>query len=41
YESGGHFRPHKDTEKEAGMFGTLVVQLPTASGHEGGTLLVR
>ncbi|CAN0448447.1 unnamed protein product, partial [Ectocarpus sp. 12 AP-2014] len=34
YESGGHFRPHKDTEKEAGMFGTLVVQLPTAAGHK-------
>jgi hypothetical protein len=26
YEKGGHFKPHKDTEKEkeAGMFGTLV-----------------
>lgn len=41
YENGGHFRPHKDTEKEAGMFGTLVVQLPTAQGHEGGALVVR
>ncbi|CAM9611269.1 unnamed protein product [Pylaiella littoralis] len=41
YENGGHFRPHKDTEKEAGMFGTLVVQLPTARGHEGGALVVR
>lgn len=41
YEEGGHFRPHKDTEKESGMFGTLVVQLPTAIGHEGGTLVVR
>ncbi|CAM9439407.1 unnamed protein product, partial [Ectocarpus sp. 6 AP-2014] len=41
YESGGHFRPHKDTEKEAGMFGTLVVQLPTAAGHKGGSLIVR
>ncbi|CBJ49071.1 conserved unknown protein [Ectocarpus siliculosus] len=41
YESGGHFRPHKDTEKEAGMFGTLVVQLPTAAGHNGGALIVR
>ncbi|CAN0540605.1 unnamed protein product, partial [Scytosiphon promiscuus] len=36
-----HFKPHKDTEKEAGMFGTLVVQLPTYDGHEGGTLVVR
>eukprot|EP00903_Cladosiphon_okamuranus_P014655 g13588.t2 len=41
YENGGHFRPHKDTEKEVGMFGTLVVQLPTAQGHEGGALIVR
>lgn len=41
YEEGGHFRPHKDTEKEVGMFGTLVVQLPTAQGHEGGALIVR
>ncbi|CAM9692084.1 unnamed protein product, partial [Scytosiphon promiscuus] len=41
YETGGHFKPHKDTEKEAGMFGTLVVQLPTYDGHEGGTLVVR
>lgn len=24
YETGGHFKPHKDTEKEPGMFGTLV-----------------
>eukprot|EP00752_Nemacystus_decipiens_P002127 g2029.t1 len=41
YEKGGHFRPHKDTEKEVGMFGTLVVQLPTAQGHTGGALIVR
>jgi hypothetical protein len=24
YESGGHFKIHRDTEKEAGMFATLV-----------------
>jgi hypothetical protein len=24
YGPGGHFKPHRDTEKEAGMFGTLV-----------------
>ncbi|KXZ52699.1 hypothetical protein GPECTOR_9g745 [Gonium pectorale] len=41
YEPGGHFRPHRDTEKEPGMFGTLVVQLPVAGGHEGGELRVR
>jgi 2OG-Fe(II) oxygenase superfamily len=29
YESGGHFTPHRDTEKEDGMFGTLVIQLPS------------
>jgi hypothetical protein len=41
YEQGGHFAAHQDTEKEPGMFGTLVVQLPCAGGHEGGRLLVR
>ena len=29
YEQGGHFKPHKDTVKEEGMFGTLVLQLPS------------
>lgn len=29
YEEGGHFKPHKDTVKEEGMFGTLVLQLPS------------
>jgi 2OG-Fe(II) oxygenase superfamily len=29
YEVGGHFTPHRDTEKEDGMFGTLVIQLPS------------
>ncbi len=24
YEPGGHFKVHRDTEKEAGMFATLV-----------------
>jgi hypothetical protein len=28
YESGGHFKRHKDTERSKGMFGTLVVQFP-------------
>jgi len=27
-ETGGHFKPHKDTVKQEGMFGTLVLQLP-------------
>jgi hypothetical protein len=39
YEEGDFFLPHKDSEKEEGMFGTLVVGLPSA--HEGGELLVR
>ncbi len=39
YEEGGFFLPHLDSEKEKGMFGTLVVGLPSA--HEGGQLLVR
>ena len=34
YETGGLFRPHRDTEKADGMFGTLVVVLPSA--HDGG-----
>ncbi|RGP64676.1 2og-fe oxygenase superfamily [Fusarium longipes] len=34
YEPGSFFKPHKDSEKERGMVGTLVVCLP--SQHEGG-----
>jgi len=41
YEQGGHFKPHQDTEKERGMIGTLVVQLPVEGGHTGGCLTVR
>lgn len=41
YEVGGHFKPHVDSEKEPGMFGTLVVQLPVSGGHAGGSLRVR
>ncbi|KAJ3321098.1 hypothetical protein HDU76_000142 [Blyttiomyces sp. JEL0837] len=29
YESGGFFLQHQDTEKDQGMFGTLVIQLPS------------
>ncbi len=39
YEKGGHFLPHRDTEKLDAMFGTLVVALPSA--HEGGALHIR
>lgn len=38
YEEGAMFKPHKDTEKERGMFGTLVIALP--SRHEGGDVSV-
>lgn len=40
YEAGGHFKMHRDTEKEPGMFATLIVQLPTEGGYEGGALVV-
>ena len=39
YEDGGFFKAHKDTEKEPGMFATLVVQLPAK--HDEGKLVVR
>ena len=39
YQKGGHFDFHRDTEKERGMFATLVVQLP--SEFSGGEFVVR
>ena len=39
YEREGFFLPHRDTEKTGGMFGTLVVTLPSA--HRGGELRIR
>ena len=39
YEEGDFFLPHKDSEKEKGMFGTLVIGLP--SRYTGGELVVR
>lgn len=39
YKSGSFFKSHRDSEKEDGMFGTLVIQLP--SRYEGGELVVR
>ena len=38
YEKGCFFRRHRDTERSAGMFGTLVVQLPSV--FEGADLRV-
>ncbi len=39
YDAGGFFLAHRDTEKVGGMFGTLVVVLPSA--HRGGELVIR
>jgi hypothetical protein len=39
YEKGGHFLPHRDGEKEDGMFGTLILQLPSV--FSGGGLTVK
>lgn len=39
YEPVGFFKAHRDTEKAGGMFGTLVVVLPSA--HRGGELVIR
>ena len=39
YDTGGFFLPHRDTEKAGGMFGTLVLVLP--SPHRGGELVLR
>ncbi len=38
YEKGDFFLRHKDSEKEKGMFGTLIIGLP--SKHTGGELVV-
>ncbi|ETI24626.1 hypothetical protein G647_03995 [Cladophialophora carrionii CBS 160.54] len=38
YEPGAFFKPHKDSEKAPGMFGTLAICLPSA--HEGGELIL-
>lgn len=38
YETGGHFSPHRDSEKDDGMFGTLVLLLP--SEYSGGQLCI-
>ena len=39
YDTGAFFLPHRDTEKEPGMFATLVVVLPSV--YTGGELVVR
>ena len=30
YEPGSHFKPHRDSEKAAGMFATLTIMLPSS-----------
>ena len=39
YDEGSFFVSHRDTEKSAGMFGTLILALPSL--HTGGELVVR
>lgn len=39
YDEGGFFKEHRDSEKSDGMFGTLVLVLPSA--HRGGELIIR
>ncbi len=39
YETGGFFLPHRDSEKEKGMFGTMVITFP--SKYSGGDLIVK
>jgi hypothetical protein len=39
YQKGDFFLSHKDSEKEQGMFGTLIIGLP--SNHTGGELVVK
>jgi hypothetical protein len=39
YQPGDFFVPHRDSEKEKGMFGTLIIGLP--SKHTGGELCIR
>jgi hypothetical protein len=39
YEKEGHFLPHRDGEKEDGMFGTLILQLPSL--FSGGSVRVK
>ncbi|KAI7939184.1 hypothetical protein MJO28_014763 [Puccinia striiformis f. sp. tritici] len=38
YEQGAMFKPHTDTEKIPGMFGTMIICLPSA--HTGGEVVV-
>jgi len=39
YQQGDFFLPHKDTEKEKGMFGSMIIGLP--SQYTGGELVIQ
>ncbi len=39
YEQGSFFKPHRDSEKEKGMFATLVITLP--GEYEGGEFVIK
>ncbi len=39
YDEGAFFRSHQDWERTSGMFGTLVVSLP--SDHQGGAVVLK
>ena len=39
YDKGSFFKPHRDSEKADGMFGTLLIVLPSV--HTGGELIIR
>jgi predicted 2-oxoglutarate/Fe(II)-dependent dioxygenase YbiX len=40
YSENGHFVKHRDTEKEKGMFATMIIQLPCEEGYDGGELVI-
>ncbi|CAP73318.1 uncharacterized protein PODANS_2_7100 [Podospora anserina S mat+] len=39
HEEGAMFKAHTDTEKIPGMFGTLIISLPSA--HQGGDIVLK
>jgi predicted 2-oxoglutarate/Fe(II)-dependent dioxygenase YbiX len=39
YQEGASFKPYQDSEKTPGMFGTLVISLP--SEHYGGSVILK
>jgi predicted 2-oxoglutarate/Fe(II)-dependent dioxygenase YbiX len=40
YSEKGHFVKHRDTEKEKGMFATMIIQVPCEEDYEGGLLTI-